>query len=254
MQPLRIGCVPYLNAKPLIEGLVVSKGGNAARIERLDVTLEPPSDLVEQLAAGRYDVALIPAIEVLRRGFAYVPGIAIASPGPTDSVRLWLMKPIEQVKVVALDRNSRTTNALTRIVLEKKYGVMARYIVGDPAKGLKGDAAVTIGDASFKDYGVPSLDLGTEWRAFTGKPFVFALWAYEKGHPRAAEICRTLKRPRPAIEPIVEREYRRVGISKERCRTYLTKCITYGLGPAERAGLRLFQKHARSLELEEARA
>jgi predicted solute-binding protein len=241
MRPLRIGCVPYLNAKPLIEGLV-------------GLLLEPPADLVARLQSGWLDAALLPSIEVLRLGFAHVPGRAIASPGPTDSVRLWLKKPLDEVRVVALDRNSRTTNALTRILLEKKHGLSPRYVVADPAKGLKGDAAVTIGDASFKDYGVPSIDLGAEWRAFTGKPFVFALWAHRKGHPRTAEIRRVLRQPLGAVERIVEREHARVGISRERCRTYLTKCITYELGPAEKAGLKLFEKHAKSLELEEARA
>ncbi len=241
MRPLRIGCVPYLNAKPLIEGLV-------------GLVLEPPADLVARLQSGWLDAALIPSIEVLRLGFAHVPGRAIASPGPTDSVRLWLKKPLDEIRVVALDRNSRTTNALARILLEKKHGLSPRYVVADPAKGLKGDAAVTIGDASFRDFGVPSIDLGAEWRAFTGKPFVFALWAHRKGHPRAAEIRRVLRRPLGAVEPIVEREYARVGITRERCRTYLTECITYGLGPAEKAGLKLFARHARSLELEEVKA
>ena len=238
MRPLRVGCVPYLNAKPLIEGLP-------------GILLRPPSELVGLLAEGRLDAALIPSIEVLRRGWAFVPGVAIASPGPTDSVRLWLKKPLERVEVVALDRNSRTTNALARILLEKKHGLSPRYVTADPSKGLKGDATVTIGDASFRDLGVPSLDLGSEWAEWTGKPFVFALWAYEKGDARAAEIRRMLRRPIAPIEPIVEREHARVGISRERCRAYLTRCITYGLGPAERAGMKLFARHARSLDLEE---
>ena len=238
VKPLRIGCVPYLNAKPLLGGLD-------------GALLRPPADLVPLLAEERLDVALLPSIEVLRARWAYVPGIAIASPGEADSVRLHLLKPLSQVKTVSLDRNSRTTNALTRIVLEKRFALSPRYVTADPAAGLKGDAAVTIGDASFRDYGVPSLDLGAEWRTFTGKPFVFALWAHRRNHPRAAEIRRRLREAvgRADIAAIVEREHARVGISRERCRRYLTECITYKLGPAERAGLSLFARHARSLGL-----
>ena len=43
---MKIGCVPYLNAKPLIEGLV-------------GVFLEPPADLVKRLAAGKLDVGAV---------------------------------------------------------------------------------------------------------------------------------------------------------------------------------------------------
>lgn len=240
VKPLRIGCVPYVNAKPLIEGLD-------------GVLLKPPSELAGLLSRGRLDVALLPSIEVIRRGLESVPGLAIASPGEVDSVRLHLLKPLSQVRVVALDRNSRTTNTLVRILMAKRFGLSPRYIVADPARGLKGDAAVTIGDASFKDFGVPSLDLGLEWRALTGRPFVFALWAHRPGHPRRAEIRRTLQAAaeRADVEAIVRREYRRIGISEERCRRYLTECITFGLGPDERAGLKLFERHARALGLVE---
>ena len=68
LPPLRIGCVPYLNAKPLIEGLE-------------GLCLKPPADLVGLLVSGRLDVALLPSVEVLLRNLDSVPGIAIASPG-----------------------------------------------------------------------------------------------------------------------------------------------------------------------------
>jgi chorismate dehydratase len=235
---LRIGSVPYLNAKPLIEGLE-------------GVVFRPPSELVGLLEAGRVDAAIVPSIDVLRRGWAHVPGLAIASPGEADSVRLQLLKPLSRVKVVALDRNSRTTNALARILLERRFGLSPRYVAADPARGLKGDAAVTIGDASFRDYGVPSLDLGAEWRAFAGRPFVFALWAHEPGHPCAAEIRRVLRAAAAGADlgAIADREYRRVGIPRERCRRYLLECMSYRLGPGERAGLACFEKHARALGL-----
>jgi len=235
---LKIGCVPYLNAKPLLDGLE-------------GVVLHPPADLVGMLVSGKLDVALLPAIEVLRRGLAHVPGIAIASPGKTDSVRLHHAVEIPDIKRVALDRNSRTSNLLTKIILERRYGVKATYVVRDPSKGLSFkavDAAVTIGDTSFRPAGVPFLDLGTEWKAFTGLPFVYALWAHRPGHPKAKEIARTLKaakqRGSGKIPEIARREAKRLGLTPKFCRTYLTEYITFDLGPAERAGLRRFGKYA----------
>jgi len=235
---IRIGCVPYLNAKPLLEGLE-------------DVLLLPPADLVGKLASGALDVALLPAIEVLRRGLAHVPGIAIASPGKTDSVLLHHAVPLPRIRRVALDRNSRTSNMLARILLEKRYGLRPRYVTRDPSKGLSFkavDAAVTIGDTSFRPGGVPFLDLGAEWRAFTGRPFVYALWAHRPGHPKAREIASTLRaakrRGTARIAEIARREAARLKLTPAYCRKYLTESITFDLGPAERAGLKLFGDYA----------
>jgi len=235
---LRIGCVPYLNAKPLIEGLD-------------GVLLRPPADLVGDLLKRKLDVALLPAIEVLRRKLAFVPGLAIASPGRVESVRLWHAVPIPDVKVLALDRNSRTSNLLAQIVLEERYGISPKRVVRDPSAGLtfRGvDAAVTIGDTSFRSAGVPYLDLGAEWKALTGKPFVFALWAYRPGHPKAREIARTLRAARERGvargAAIAKREAKRLGLPPAFCRRYLTECITFDLGPSERAGLRKFASYA----------
>ena len=236
---IKIGCVPYLNAKPLLEGLE-------------GVVLQPPADLVGLLVGGKLDVALLPAIEVLRRGLAHVPGIAIASPGKTDSVRLHHAVEIPDIRRVALDRNSRTSNVLTKIILERRYGVRPKYVTRDPAKGLSFkavDAAVTIGDTSFRPGRVPYLDLGSEWKKFTGKPFVYALWALRPGRPDSEEIAALLraskKRGCARIAEIARREAPKLNQTPAYARRYLTRAIRFDLGPAERAGLKLFGVYAK---------
>jgi chorismate dehydratase len=237
---MKIGCVPYLNAKPLLEGL-----------DR--PVLRPPARLVELLDGRKLDVALVPVTEAFRRDWAWVPGIAIASPGKTDSVRLHHAREVPDIRRVALDRNSRTSNVLARVILERRYGLRPAYTVRDPSRGLsfKGfDAAVTIGDTSFLRRGLPFLDLGTEWKAFTGKPFVYAVWAHRQGHPQAEAIAGVLGRAKALgtarIGAIARREARRLGLTPRFCRTYLTEYITYDLGPAERAGMELFWTYARA--------
>src|SRR5438552_13035988 len=137
---LRVGSVPYLNGCPLTEGLE-------------GVLFKPPSLLAELILADKLDVALVSVSEALKHGWAYVAGIAVASPGKTDSVRLHHTVDIPNVRRVALDRNSRTSNVLARIILERRYGARPAYTMRDPSRGLsfKGfDAAVTIGDVSFR--------------------------------------------------------------------------------------------------------
>src|SRR5260370_40362479 len=86
-RPIRIGAVNYLNSKPLI-----------CDLEELapcaELTLDLPSRLADQLAAGQIDVGLIPAIEYFRgNGYSVVPNIAIASRGPVLSVTLFSRVP-----------------------------------------------------------------------------------------------------------------------------------------------------------------
>jgi chorismate dehydratase len=238
---LRIGSVPYLNGCPLTEGLK-------------DVLFKPPSLLAELLVARKLDVALVSVSEALKHGWAWVPGIAVASPGKTDSVRLHHLVEIPRVRRVALDRNSRTSNVLARIILERRYGARPAYTMRDPSRGLsfKGfDAAVTIGDVSFHRTRWPYVDLGKEWLDFTGLPLVYAVWAYRKGHPQAREMGVLLraakKRGLANLDGIARKEAARRGLSTAFCRKYLTEHITYDLGAAERAGLRLFDKYRRGL-------
>ncbi len=237
----KIGCVPYLNAKPLIEGLE-------------GVVLLPPSRLTAPLESGRLDVGLVSAVEVFRHDWAYVPGIAVASPGKTDSVRLHHRVPLRRVRRVALDRNSRTSNVLARILLEGRHGLRPRYTVRDPSRGISFrdvDAVLTIGDASFRPGRAPFVDLGTAWKEFTGLPFVYAVWAFRRGHPGARRMGRALREAKALglsrLEEIARREAARLGLPRAFCRRYLTECITYDLGPEERAGLRLFERRARAL-------
>jgi chorismate dehydratase len=242
MDRLRIGSVPYLNGAPLVDGL---RG----------VVCRPPSDLARLLLAGKLDAALVSVSEALRNGWAWVPGIAVASPGRTDSVRLHFRVPLREVRRVALDRNSRTSNVLARIILEEKHGARPSYVLRDPSRGLsfRGyDAAVTIGDVSFRRFGRRFVDLGTEWRDFTGLPLVYAVWAYRKGHPRAREMAAVLRaakrRGLARLPELAREEAERRGIGRAFCRKYLTERITFDLGPAERAGLRLYDRYRRALE------
>src|SRR6516165_3454109 len=116
-QPLRIGAVSYLNTKPLICDL-------DQLAPDAELVLEVPSRLADRLADGSLDVGLIPAIEYFRAGtYTIVPNISIASRGPVLSVTLFSRVPWADIRRVALDEGSRTSAALTQVLLRRKYGV-----------------------------------------------------------------------------------------------------------------------------------
>ena len=116
MRPARLGAVSYLNTKPLVRGL-------HERPDLFTVRFDVPSVCASLLHAGRVDLGLIPAIEYLRGDYAIVPGIAIGSDGPVDSVTIFTTVPIERVRTLALDVSSRTSVVLTRILCRKLWAI-----------------------------------------------------------------------------------------------------------------------------------
>src|SRR5207248_878760 len=136
---LRVGAVNYLNTKPLIERLTDFAPG-------VGLSLALPSRLADQLAAGTIDVGLIPVVEFFRgTGYTYIPNLAIASRGPVLSVTLFSKVPWPEICSVALDEGSRTSAALTQILLRKRYGVrpVVRLLPIDaPAESADTDAVL----------------------------------------------------------------------------------------------------------------
>jgi chorismate dehydratase len=251
-RPIRVGAVNYLNTKPLIEGLI-SFAPNA------DLELDLPSRLADRLAAGDLDVALIPVIEYFRAGtYSVVPGISIASRGPVLSVTLFSRVPWREIRTVALDEGSRTSSALTRVLLEKRYGVRAQAVqlpMGVAADDMPTDAVLLIGDRAMKAC-LPGFahayDLGQEWFDWTGLPFVYAVWAV-RGGADLRGVDRALRSARDyglaKVGAIAQREAAHLGLDPGFCRRYLGNILSFDLGPRELAGLGRFYALARELGL-----
>jgi chorismate dehydratase len=249
---IRVGAVNYLNAKPLIERLTDFA-------PQLELSLDLPSRLADQLAAGSIDVGLIPVIEYFRGvNYSFVPNIAIASRGPVLSVTLFSRVPLSEVRSVALDEGSRTSAALAQILLRKRYGIrpaVEALPIDAPADDLSTDAVLLIGDRAMKAC-LPGYsfahDLGQEWTDWTGLPFVYALWAVrggvELGDGEAA-FHRAKAYGLSQAGVIAQREAPALGLDPGYGRRYLTHIILYDLGPRELAGMNRFRALAAELGL-----
>jgi chorismate dehydratase len=250
--PIRVGAVSYLNTKPLIEGL-------GAFAPHAELILDVPSRLADRLAAGDLDVALIPVVEYFRAGsYSIVPGVSIASRGPVLSVTLFSRVPWREIRSVAMDEGSRTSVALTRILLEKRYGIRPRIEqlpLGIAADDMTTDGVLLIGDRAMKAC-LPGFahayDLGQEWFDWTGLPFVYAVWAVRqdidlRGVDRALRQCRD--HGLAHVGKIAEREARGLGLDPGFCRRYLSNILCFDLGAREIAGLRKFHELCRDLGL-----
>lgn len=245
---LRLDAVSYLNAAPLVHGL--------GQEPRFSLRRALPSVVAESLHAGDSDLAMIPSIEYARGEYAIVPGIAIASRGPVRSVSLFLNRPIQDLRSVALDTSSRTSVTLARVLLRDRLGRDPEYVAMPPSVDAmleRCDAALVIGDPALDYEGdAGRIDLGALWSELTGLPFVWAFWA---GRPEALGSSDVQRLQRALAEGLLARsEIARdwaAGRADHAARneSYLRDNIVYALGDAERAGLRLFFKRAQALSL-----
>jgi len=223
---IRVGSVPYLNAKPL------------TRFIASPFTKVEPNQLAAELREGKLDVALVPLMEVLEspaNTYRVVDGLAIGSERAVFSVYLNYSVPLAKIKTVALDPASKTSVELARLVLGKFHRLKPRYVSpGEPA-----DAQLLIGDPAIahrqanpeQNY----LDLATAWRENTGLPFVFAVWALRLGYWKARSVAGQL------------RTAGRLGLSWRDAiahtpfeRQYLKEHLCYDLGARQKKGIEKF--------------
>src|SRR3984957_13991327 len=249
---IRVGAVNYLNTKPLIERLTDFG-------PTLQLTLDLPSRLADRMAQGELDVGLIPIIEFFRGNkYSFVPNIAIASRGVVLSVTLFSRVPWPEIRSVALDEGSRSSSALTQILLRKRYGIhpeVRPLPIDSPADDLHTDAVLLIGDRAMRAC-LPgyrfAYDLGQEWTDWTGLPTVYAVWAI-RGGLELSEAENAFHRAKEyglaRAGEIAQREAPALGLDAGYCRRYLTNIIRYDLGPSELAGLRKFHQYAHELGL-----
>ena len=250
---IRVGAVTYLNARPLVYGLEHS--------DRFAIRYDVPSECARLLHAHETDIGLIPSIEYLRGPSPYwiVPGPAVTSRGPVASVAIFTRREPRDIRTIAMDTSSRTSAALATVLLRRRYDIAPQPAPMAPdldAMLAHADAALIIGDtALFLDHGAAGaarIDLGEEWTALTGLPFVYACWT---GWPEAVtpHDVTALRRARDAgiaqSNAVAAAYYPEDTPRQAVARRYLRDNIQYVLGADEVEGLRTFYRYASELDL-----
>jgi chorismate dehydratase len=247
MAPLRLSVVRYLNTVPLIWGML-----HGEQRSKFKLQLTVPSGCADAVAQRQADVGIVPSIEYQRLSAVEIlPGMSIASKNEVKSVILLSNVPIEQVKSVALDESSRTSAALVEILMCKFYSRQVQFspAVPDPSEMLRSaDAALLIGDPALTYNGPARVyDLASEWKRFTGLPFVFAVWM---GHSNAdlssrrAEFSRSLEFGLAHIDDIAAEYAPKLRMTPSAVKVYLTRNIDYSLDEENQQGLKLFYQLA----------
>ena len=232
---LRIGCVKYLNARPLIHGWPGK------------VRFDHPAALCRMLVAGELDVAFVSSFEFLRdSSYGIVDAVCVAAEGPVYSVFVAHREPIEQVREIAADPNSRTSVNLLRCLLAEG-NLDAHTVSGDAeAKLLIGDQAIRFREQHDSKY--QFWDLAAEWTRATDLPFVFALWLIRPETQNAGETADQLRalcrHNLTALDQLIAQEHE---FTPEFCHRYFHEHLRFTFGDREKQGLLHFralcQKH-----------
>jgi chorismate dehydratase len=245
---LRVGIVNYLNSKPLAWGFL--KGHHA---DLFAPSYHPPAMVARLLGQGNLDVGLIPSIELQRiPNLRVLPDMCIAARHEAKSVILVSRGPVEEIRRVALDQNSRTSATLVRILLRERYGLDPEYLHDrpDPERMLaEADAALIIGDPALRvdreRYRI--IDLAAEWSELTGLPFVFAVWAVgpEVEIPDLPFYFKSsLRYGLSSLDTLVREAAAELGLDSSEVRAYLTENLSFFLREEEIAGLEEFYRRA----------
>ena len=225
----RLGCVKYLNARPLIHGW----SG--------DVHFDHPAALCRMLSEGELDVAFVSSFEFLRNPLYWiVDSLCVASDGAVYSVFVAHREPLGDISEIRVDPNSRTSVNLLRCVLAQR-GLDPRLVSDDAdARLLIGDQAIHFRHQHGGEYEI--WDLGAEWKRTTGLPFVFALWLIRPETPNAAAIAEdlrdTCRRNLAALNRVIGAQQ---DFPAEFCDRYFRQHLRFNLGDPEKAGLLHFR-------------
>jgi chorismate dehydratase len=235
---VRVGCVKYLNARPLIRGW-------PGKVE-----FDHPSALCQRLAKGQLDVALVSSFEFLRNPiYRIVDDVSISSDGPVYSVVVAHRGEFSDIEEIELDPASETAVNLLRCLLAElgltgavpaSAGLsLARLIIGDQAIIFQQNH---VGEFQF-------WDLGEQWKKLTGHPFVYALWLIRPEVPDAKSIAERLRGLRdknladiPVIvsDAVTDVADNKQEITQEFLDRYYNEHLRFGFGSREKQGLQTF--------------
>ena len=232
-----------MNTKPLVYGL-------DSLADECEISFDLPSRLADQLARGQLDVALVPSIEAASDpDYTIVSDACIGCRGPVWSVKLLSHVAPEKIGSLALDEGSRTSAALTKIILAEKYNnrpQLKQLGIREDWRLVETDAVLVIGDRAMSVDHQPfefAWDLGEAWHEWTGRPFVFAMWtAANKEHLDRLDWLLTNSRNQglQQINAIADTHAETYGLTLEQTRKYLGHHLHFKLGSDEKAALELY--------------
>ncbi|MBL7918815.1 MAG: menaquinone biosynthesis protein [Bacteroidia bacterium] len=247
---IKISIVNYTNTLPFKWALKRSD-----IIKKIDLQEDIPSICAQKLKFKQVDLALIPVALLAELDNYFIEtDFCIGANGKVDSVKLYSEVPLNEIKNVILDYQSKSSITLTKVLFKFFWKLTVSY--SDAKPGFENEikdanAAVVIGDRTFSLNGKYKYeyDLAEEWKKFTGLPFVFAAWGSTEKLPAEfiKEFSGVLKYGIDNILKAVDDDYTVKDLSKEKTIEYLSERIDYHLNADKRKALDLFLNYIKQL-------
>ncbi|MFH0895954.1 MAG: menaquinone biosynthesis protein [Bacteroidota bacterium] len=244
MSGLKVSVVKFVNAFPFLYGLTEKPPA-----EMSELTTDVPSECARKVMSGEADIGLIPVAVTKKMESFYIAGdYCVGAVGPVFSVALYSNDPVERIKTIHLDVNSRSSAALLRVLVREKWKINPEWIedVSLPDQFIgNGNAALVIGDRTFSLEGKFQFkyDLAEAWLEYTKLPFVFACFVSKR--PLSVKFVEQLNESmRYGVENLSdcldallpEQDLK----DKNMYLDYLKKNVSYPLDSLKRQGMELF--------------
>ncbi|MEY4594978.1 MAG: hypothetical protein RIQ47_1388 [Bacteroidota bacterium] len=241
---IKISIVSYLNSLPFLHGLQ-----NSPISEQLEISEDAPAICAEKIINGTADIGLVPvAVLPLLSFYQIVSNYCIGCKGKVHSVLLLSDVPLQEIKTVKLDYQSRTSVQLVKILAKHHWKIEPTWEAASTGfeSDIKGSTAgVVIGDRAMAerkkhDY---IYDLGEAWQQMTGLPFVFAVWVSTRpvSDEISYELNKAFEQGLKAIPALAEKSNVTLGDTSE-IRKYLEEYIQYDFGSPQKEAMELFLK------------
>jgi chorismate dehydratase len=247
LKKIRISAVSYTNTKPFLYGLQ-----HTDIINQIDLSLDIPADCAQKLIDDQVDIGLIPVAATLNLPeWHLVSDYCIGAVGAVNSVFIFSNCPIDEVEVLQLDPQSRSSNNLARVLLQNYWKLKPKLVVNADDYSISKNAKtafVQIGDRTFgkADSYAHVYDLAEEWTKFTGLPFTFAAWIANKPIPQP--FINTLNQSLQYGLDHREELFKEMPMRDDfDIKDYLTRKIDYPLTDDKRKALHLFLDYIKEL-------
>lgn len=252
MGKIKISAVSYLNTVPFIYGIEKDK----ALLDQIHLSKDIPSECARKLIDNEVDLGLVPVATLLKLdSYALVSDYCIGSIGKVKSVLLVSDVPLNEIKSIFLDYQSRTSVLLCQVLCKRFWNIDVDFL---PSKEgyeelIQGNqAGVIIGDRTFNlprtfNY---TYDLSEEWHKWKGLPFVFASWVSNKKLDQGF-----LNQFNQALKIGIENKEKSIvnlpnqKLSFAEQKSYISENINYHFNDKMKTALSLFLDEARKLQI-----
>lgn len=219
----------------------------------MDLQLEYPALIAQHLREGTVDMGLVPVAAIPTIPDArIVSDYGIAADGKVASVCIYSHVPIEEIKAVYLDYQSRTSVRLAQVLLKHYWNIKVPILQATEnyIELIKGDTAgVIIGDRALQQnhHFEYIYDLAEHWKLFTGLPFIFAAWVANKDLPEdfISKFNEANKNGLAHIDEVVKEN----PVDYYDLQVYYRENIQYNLNAENRKGLALFLEYLKDASI-----